>query len=127
MHAKPTLTFTKQVNTKTNVMKWHSIDKIINTIGRKRNLLVLLQLKEYKKLRNKEIAKNLGGISPSTLSSILYQLRKEGLIIRKVYGEIPPLCVEYSLTKNGISLIIALDLMLNWIDRQDAITTKKDT
>jgi len=127
MYAKPTLTFTKQVNTKTNVIQWHSIDKIINTIGRKRNLLVLLQLKEHKKLRNKEIAKNLGGISPSTLSSILHQLRKEGLIIRKVYGEIPPLCVEYSLTKNGISLIIALDLMLNWIDRQDAITTKKDT
>ncbi len=127
MYAKPTLTFTKQVNTKTNAMQWHSIDKIVNTIGRKRNLLVLLQLKEHKKLRNKEIAKNLGGISPSTLSSILYQLRKEGLIIRKVFGEIPPLCVEYSLTKNGISLLIALDLMLNWIDRQDAITTKKDT
>ncbi len=127
MYSKPTLTFTKQVNTKTNVMQWHSIDKIINTIGRKRNLLILLQLKEHKKLRNKEIAKNLGGISPSTLSSILNQLRKEGLIIRKVFGEIPPLCVEYSLTKNGISLLLALDLMLNWIDRRDAITTKKDT
>jgi len=73
------------------------------------------------------LQKNLGGISPSTLSSILNQLRKEGLIFRKVYGEIPPFCVEYSLTKNGISLLIALDLLLNWIDRQDAITTKKDT
>ncbi len=127
MYAKQTLTFTKQVNTKTNATQWNSIDKIINTIGRKRNLLVLFQLKEHKKLRNKEIAKNLGGISPSTLSSILNQLRKEGLIIRKFFGEIPPLCVEYSLTKNGISLLIALDLMLNWIDRRDAITTKKDT
>ena len=127
MYATPTLTFTKQVNTKTNVMQWNSIDKIVNTIGRKRNLLVLFQLKEHKKLRNKEIAKNLGGISPSTLSSILHQLRKEGLIFRKVFGEIPPLCVEYSLTKNGFSLLIALDLMLNWLDRQDVITTKKDT
>lgn len=127
MYVKPILTFTKQVNTKTNVMQWHSIDKIINTIGRKRNLLVLIQLKEHKKLRNKEIAKNLGGISPSTLSSILHQLIKEGLIFRKVYGEIPPICVEYSLTKNGISLLLALDLMLNWIDRRDVITTKKDT
>ena len=124
MYAKPILTFTKQVNKKNSVIHSYSIDSIINTIGRKRNLLVLYQLKEHKKLRNKDIAKKLGGISPSTLSSILHQLIKEGLISRKVFGEIPPLSVEYSLTKNGMSFLKALDPLLNWVKRHD---TKKDT
>ncbi len=90
-------------------------DCIFKTIGRKRTLLVLLQLREHKKLRNKEIAKNLGGISPSTLSSILKQLKKQGLVIRKIYGEIPPLAVEYSLTNNGLSLLQAIDPFLEWL------------
>ncbi len=87
----------------------------LETIGRKRTLLVLLQLREHKKLRNKEIAKNLGGISSSTLSSILKQLQKQGLISRKINGEFPPLTVEYSLTKNGISLLQAIDPFLEWL------------
>jgi len=87
-------------------------DCIFKTIGRKRTLLVLLQLREHKKLRYKEIAKNLGGISPSTLSSILKQLQKQGLISRKSYGEIPPVAVEYRITKNGISFLEAIDPFL---------------
>jgi len=90
---------------------------IFKSIGRKRTLLVLLQLREHKKLRNKQIAKNLGGISPSTLSSILKQLQKQVLISRKIYGEIPPLAVEYSLTKNGFSLLEAVDPFLDWLQK----------
>ncbi len=90
-------------------------DYIFKTIGRKRTLLVLLQLREHKKLRNKEIAKNLGGISSSTLSSILKQLQKQGLISRKINVEFPPLAVVYLLTKNGFSLLQAIDPFLEWL------------
>ena len=124
MFAKPALTFTKKVNKKDTKLYSYSIESIINTIGRKRTLLVLLQLKQHKILRNKQIAKNLGGISPSTLSSILHQLIKEGFIRRKVYGEIPPLSVEYSLTKNGMSFLKALEPVFDWLERH---STKKDT
>ena len=88
---------------------------IFKTICRKRSLLVLLLLRENKVLRYKQISKSLGEISPSTLSEILKKLRREGLIIRKSYGEIPPIAVEYSLTKNGISLLQAIDPYLEWL------------
>lgn len=88
---------------------------IVNTIGRKRALLLLLHLQKYEKLRNNELVKKLGGISPSSLSLLLKQLCKEGLIHRRVYGEIPPMAVEYSLTKKGNDLIMSLVPFIIWL------------
>jgi len=91
------------------------VDSIFNTIGQKRAIFTLLQLRKYKKLRNNELAKKLGGISPSILSSLLKGLSKDGLIRRQVYGEIPPVAVEYSLTENGNALLTAFDPLLEWL------------
>ena len=91
------------------------VECLYNTIGRKRFLLILLHLRKYNKLRNKELAKQLGKISSSTLSSLLKQLNREGLINRHVYGEIPPISTEYSLTKRGKDLLNAIDPLLNWL------------
>ena len=91
------------------------VDCIFHTIGRKRAIFIMLQLRKQKKLRNKELVKKLGGISPSTLSSLLRDLIKEGLLQREVYGEIPPIATEYSLTKNGNNFLNALDPLLKWL------------
>lgn len=91
------------------------VDSIVNTIGRKRALLILLQLGTYKKLRYKDLLLKLGKISPSTFSSLLKQLCDEGLIKKQIFGEIPPRLTEYSLTKNGLALLVAIDPLLNWI------------
>ena len=91
------------------------LEDLLSTIGRKRALQILLHLKKYKKLRNKELIERLGKISPSTLSSLLSELNQEGLIKKRIYGEIPPMAVEYSLTKNGRFLLSVLAPLLSLV------------
>jgi DNA-binding HxlR family transcriptional regulator len=57
--------------------------------------------------------KELGGISPKTLSDTLKELLVEKLITRQSFAEIPPR-VEYSLTKDGIELGKAIMPLIKW-------------
>ena len=52
-------------------------------------------------------------LSRSTVSTILKELEKDGLINRKVYPVVPPK-TEYSLTKFGETLTPILDELCNW-------------
>ena len=92
-------------------------EKLFSTLGRKRALLVLLLLQKQKKLRNKDLVKKLGGISPSTLSLLLRELHSEGLIKKKIYGEIPPLSVEYRLSGDGKYLLSVLEPILKLVEK----------
>jgi DNA-binding HxlR family transcriptional regulator len=47
------------------------------------------------------------------LIKVLRELEKDGLVIRKVYPQVPPK-VEYSLTETGQSLIPILDQLCDW-------------
>ena len=88
------------------------VEKLFSTLGRKRALLILLLLQK-EKLRNKDLVKKLGGVSPSTLSLLLSELHVEGLIKRKIFGKIPPLASEYSLSNNGKNLLRVLEPLLS--------------
>jgi len=57
--------------------------------------------------------KELGGISPKTLSDTLKQLQAERLIKRESFAEIPPR-VEYSLSQDGLELGKAIMPLLRW-------------
>lgn len=94
------------------------VDSIVNTIGRKRALLILLHLGTHKKLRYKDLSLKLGKISPSTFSSLLKQLCDERLIDKQIFGEIPPRLTEYSLTENGLNLLVAIDPLLKWVSNK---------
>ena len=52
-------------------------------------------------------------ITDKTLSQHLKELEADGLIVRKVYPQIPPK-VEYSLTDRGHSLMEVLDKLCDW-------------
>ena len=60
-----------------------------------------------------ELQRSIGRVSQKVLTNNLRQMEQSGLIIRKVYAEVPPR-VEYSLTDLGKSLKPILDSMVNW-------------
>jgi DNA-binding HxlR family transcriptional regulator len=49
-----------------------------------------------------------------TLSLQLKQLEQDNLVLRKVYGEKPPIKVIYSLTDLGKTLSPVLEAITNW-------------
>lgn len=89
------------------------IKGVIDIISKKWALLIINALCNRGKLRFNDIMKELGGISPKTLSDTLKELQEEKLITRQFFAEIPPR-VEYALTKDGIELGKAIMPLIRW-------------
>ncbi len=89
------------------------VRNVLDRIGDKWSMLVLLILSEAGVLRFNEIHKYINTISQKVLSSTLKSLDEDGLVSRKLYPEIPPR-VEYRLSERGISLIPHLLNLVNW-------------
>ena len=62
-----------------------------------------------------EIKKELGDITQKVLTANLRALEEKGILIRKVYAQIPPR-VEYTLTNVGYNLKPVLDSMRAWAE-----------
>lgn len=90
-----------------------AMDITINFIGGKWKSVVLWYLKNQT-LRFSELKKLIPDITEKMLSIQLKVLEADGLVKREVYGEKPPIRVEYSLTEFGKSLIPALDAIAKW-------------
>lgn len=60
-----------------------------------------------------ELKKSLGDITQKVLTSNLRKLEEHGVLIRKVYAQIPPK-VEYTLTSLGKKLKPTIDSMVDW-------------
>ena len=50
------------------------------------------------------------------LAATVRDLEQAGLVVRKVYPEVPPR-VEYSLTRKGESLIPLLEHLVEWAEK----------
>jgi DNA-binding HxlR family transcriptional regulator len=84
------------------------IEATLDVIGGKWKPLVIYQLKDGT-LRFSQIVNRVQPrITQRMLTKELRELEKDGLVIRKVYPQVPPK-VEYSLTETGQSLIPILD------------------
>ncbi len=88
-----------------------STTNIIKVLGKKYAIFLLSLIGNNGSIRFGEIKNKLGGISSSTLSHRLDELKAAGLIERDIYPEIPPK-VEYSLSKNGAKLLKTLNPLL---------------
>lgn len=89
------------------------IRTVLSRLGSKWSMLVLLTLQANGTMRFGDIQKAIGDISQRMLTVTLRTLEADGLVVRTVYGEIPPR-VEYNLTKRGESLLPLLGQLVDW-------------
>lgn len=81
-------------------------------IGSKWKILIIRNL-FMRPWRFNELKKDLEGISQKVLTDSLRSMEEDGLVIRRVYPEVPPR-VEYSLSELGSSMKPILDAMEIW-------------
>jgi len=86
---------------------------VLDRIGDKWSLLVLLHLGTAEALRFNELRKRATGISQRMLTVTLRSLEADGLLTRHVYAEVPPR-VEYRLTALGHGLRQAIGQLEQW-------------
>ncbi|MCR4633392.1 MAG: helix-turn-helix transcriptional regulator [Erysipelotrichaceae bacterium] len=85
----------------------------LSLISGKYKPIILYCLMEYEPVRFNQMQRYLKNVADKTLSQNLKELERDGLILRKVYPQIPPK-VEYSLTERGQSLVKVLDRLCDW-------------
>lgn len=88
------------------------VETTLKLIGEKWKILIIRDLLNGTK-RFGELKKVCSGISQKVLTTNLRAMEDDGLVIRKVYGQIPPK-VEYTLTDVGYSLATVLNAMASW-------------
>lgn len=86
---------------------------ILDRIGEKWSILILLILKDNEVMRFSEIDKMIGDISQKMLSQTLKSLEYDGLIQKKIYPIVPPK-VEYRLTELGEDLYPYISNLSDW-------------
>ena len=84
----------------------------LKILGHKWTVFVLKQLSTGTKRFN-ELQHNTPGISQKMLTDTLRSLEKDGLVIRKVFPEIPP-HVEYRLSPAGEALTPIMFAIHDW-------------
>jgi DNA-binding HxlR family transcriptional regulator len=82
-------------------------DVMARLIGRRYVVLVLSILANRGRTRFSDLRAHLRGISTSTLAAILKDLSARGVLVRSV-SEDRPLRVEYTLSREGVSLAYLL-------------------
>lgn len=84
----------------------------VQLIGSKWKLLIIRNLL-VQPWRFNELRKDLAGISQKVLTDSLRSMEQDGIVIRRVYPEVPPR-VEYSLSELGESMRPIIQAMEQW-------------
>jgi DNA-binding HxlR family transcriptional regulator len=97
-----------------------SLQFMLQVLGGKWKLHILTNL-YFGKKRFKELEREVTGISPKMLIKELKDLEAIGILHRQTFNTVP-ITVEYSLTKEGLTLKPILDQMKQW-----SVNFKKQT
>ena len=84
----------------------------VQLIGSKWKLLIIRNLL-VRPWRFNKLRKDLAGISQKVLTDSLRSMEQDGIVIRRVYPEVPPR-VEYSLSELGESMRPIIQAMEQW-------------
>ena len=90
-----------------------ALDAAMSIIEGKWKAAILCKLHMKGTLRFNQLMKELEVVSPRILTKQLREMEADGLIIRAVKAEVP-VCVEYSISNKGETLIPALKLLAEW-------------
>ncbi|CAJ1193064.1 winged helix-turn-helix transcriptional regulator [Companilactobacillus nantensis] len=88
------------------------VEATMRIIGGKWKPIILCHLK-HGKMRTGELRRAIPNITQKMLTQQLRELEDDGIVVRKVYNQIPPK-VEYSLTEYGHSLNKILEALCVW-------------
>ena len=96
------------------------VETCVSLIGSKWKLLIMRDLLLNGSMRFKALQRSVGGVSQKVLTTNLRNMEDAGLVVRRVYAEVPPR-VEYSLTELGQSLRPIMDSMWAWGESYQAL------
>lgn len=96
------------------------VQTCVQLVGSKWKLLIMRDLLLNGSMRFKELQRSIGDVSQKVLTSNLREMESDGLVVRRVYPEVPPR-VEYSLTDIGESLRPIMDAMWAWGESYQAL------
>lgn len=86
---------------------------ILEWLGNKWALVVLVKISENEPVRFNELYRNIPSVSEKVLSQVLKQLTTDGIIERQLYPDVPPR-VEYSITDLGKTLLPHVEALIKW-------------
>ncbi|WP_320054443.1 helix-turn-helix domain-containing protein [uncultured Acetobacteroides sp.] len=89
------------------------VRNVLNRIGDKWSILVIMLLGDLNVLRFNELHRSIGTISQKMLTVTLKTLEADGLVKRTIYPQVPPK-VEYELTERGRSLLPIIQNLVSW-------------
>ena len=86
---------------------------MLEWLGNKWALVVLLKVSENEPVRFNELYRTIPAISEKVLSQVLRQLYTDGILDRQLYPDVPPR-VEYSVSDFGKTLLPHVKALINW-------------
>ncbi len=86
---------------------------MLEWLGNKWALVVLVRIAENEPVRFNELYRNIPSVSEKVLAQVLKQLTTDGLIRRQLFPDVPPK-VEYSVTDFGKTLLPHINALLRW-------------
>ena len=92
------------------------IELALDVMGGKWKAVILYRL-SGRIVRFTALKRDLCRITQRTLTQQLREMEADGLVLRKIYAEVPPR-VEYALTRRGESLLPALDALRSWSEAE---------
>lgn len=86
---------------------------MLEWMGNKWALVVLLKVSENEPVRFNELYRTIPAISEKVPSQVLRQLYTDGILDRQLYPDVPPR-VEYSVSDFGKTLLPHVKALINW-------------
>lgn len=86
---------------------------MLEWLGNKWALVVLVKISENEPVRFNELYRNIPSVSEKVLSQVLKQLTADGIIQRDLFPDVPPR-VEYSVTDLGKTLLPHVEALIKW-------------